>query len=421
MPIPAREPSFIWATGIEDTFIPQAAKTTGRALDEYELTQHYHFWREDLNLAASLGLRWMRYGIPWYRVNPAPGVFDWSWVDKVLERMLIDLRIEPIIDLVHYGCPLWLHGQFGSREYPERVADYAAAFVERYRDVVRYFTPLNEPWMHAYLCGYTAAWPPNMRGWRGWTRLTMGLVKGMSLTIAAVRDLRRDAAVVHVEAASSFIAGDNAGDADVAVWWARRFLATDLIHGWVDEGHPLRGWLLEKGASVDQLEWLCAHPATIDVMGTNFYPGLNVWKVVNDGGATTRKRYYGGTAELETVLRRYYERYRKPIMITETSTPGPVWRRERWMDGSLGVVHQLRREGVPVIGYTWWPMFSLVGWPYRRGQKLKKAYLAHMGLWDLRESGDGTLVRTRTPLVDKYAACLANAAGTVGPLGERPC
>ena len=33
--------SFLWATGIEDTFITDPWPATGRTLDEYELTQHY--------------------------------------------------------------------------------------------------------------------------------------------------------------------------------------------------------------------------------------------------------------------------------------------------------------------------------------------------------------------------------------------
>src|SRR2546421_2913178 len=56
--------AFLWATGVEDTFITDPWPQTGRTLDEYELTDHYRRWRSDLDLMASLGVRTARYGIP---------------------------------------------------------------------------------------------------------------------------------------------------------------------------------------------------------------------------------------------------------------------------------------------------------------------------------------------------------------------
>ena len=43
---------FLWATGIEDTFITDPWPATGRTLEEYELTQHYRFWRDDFQRIA---------------------------------------------------------------------------------------------------------------------------------------------------------------------------------------------------------------------------------------------------------------------------------------------------------------------------------------------------------------------------------
>src|SRR5437868_1008979 len=85
---------FIWAAGIEDTFVAAPHPATGRILDEYALTEHYDRWEEDLKLLAHLGVSAARYGIPWYRVNPSPGQFDWSWTDRVLERLVGVHKIE---------------------------------------------------------------------------------------------------------------------------------------------------------------------------------------------------------------------------------------------------------------------------------------------------------------------------------------
>ena len=128
---------FLWAVGIENTFVPQT-RAGHRRLDEYELMGHYRHWRQDLDLAADLGVSPIRYGIPWYRVNPSPGQFDWSWTDAVLEYLVGAKGLTPIIDLMHYGTPLWLDNQFVNASYPRRVAEYAARFAERYASLVRY-------------------------------------------------------------------------------------------------------------------------------------------------------------------------------------------------------------------------------------------------------------------------------------------
>jgi len=89
---------------------------------------HYEHWREDLALARDAGVQAIRWGVPWYRVEPKQGAFDWSWTDQVLPYLVEELGITPIVDLMHYGCPLWLRREFVNDEYPNVVASYAAAF-----------------------------------------------------------------------------------------------------------------------------------------------------------------------------------------------------------------------------------------------------------------------------------------------------
>src|SRR5579862_2642458 len=73
--------SFLWCTGVEDTFVFEPHARTRRALDEYDLTGHYDRWEQDLRLMPDLGVSAARYGIPWYKVSPAPDKWDWSFAD----------------------------------------------------------------------------------------------------------------------------------------------------------------------------------------------------------------------------------------------------------------------------------------------------------------------------------------------------
>ena len=104
--------------GIEDTAIGSPLRGGGLALNEHELTGHTQQWREDLLRAGASGATALRYGFPWHRVNPAPGVFDWSWTDEVVEFLVERVKINVIVDLVHYGAPTWLAGSFIDPGFP---------------------------------------------------------------------------------------------------------------------------------------------------------------------------------------------------------------------------------------------------------------------------------------------------------------
>ena len=48
-------------------------------VDQFQWTQHNRYWREDFQLARhELGIRHLRYALPWHAIEPQRGTFDWS-------------------------------------------------------------------------------------------------------------------------------------------------------------------------------------------------------------------------------------------------------------------------------------------------------------------------------------------------------
>jgi beta-glucosidase len=395
--------SFAWALGIEDTFIPQLAPG-GRVLDEYVLTQHDRFWRDDLRRIADTGCRHLRYGIPWYRVNPAPGVFDWSWTDEVLPYLVQELGIAPILDLVHYGAPTWLEGTFLSPDYPWRVAEYAGAVARRYGPLVRSWTPLNEPILHAHFSGRTGAWPPHRRGERGYAAVAFSLAEGIAHTIDAIRAESPEAQIVHVEAVSSYATADPSLEEAAIVPRALQHLVAELVQGRLTPAHPMHPWLLDRSVRYSRIEALEGRHRRIDVWGVNWYPQMSHYLIEGVPGATRLRRLPGTAAVLADLLRDTHRRAGIPVMVTETSVHGRVHERQRWMAEVDRMAAEVRRDGLPLVGITWFPAFSLLSWDYRRGRRAPEAYLTHFGLWDLRPEPDGTLRRDRTPVADAFEA-----------------
>ena len=113
----------------------------------------------------------------------------------------------------------------------------------------------------------------------------------------------------------------------------------------------------------------------------------------------------------------YHERYNAPIMITETSARGSEQTRSAWLDTSLGAIRGLRQAGVPVIGYTWFPMFTMINWSYRLGTRPSKEYRLELALYRLDEQASAARW-SATPLVAQFQQLCADPEATVGRLPE---
>ncbi|MBA3943479.1 MAG: family 1 glycosylhydrolase [Herpetosiphonaceae bacterium] len=404
---------FVWATGIEDTFVPQV-RPGYRALDEYELMGHYEHWREDLHLTQELGIRAVRWGIPWYRVEPAPGEFDWRWTDEVLPYLVQELCITPIIDLMHYGCPLWLHREFANDEYPQAVAEYAAAFARRYHGLIRWYTPLNEPLINSVMSGRRGQWPPYLRGDGGYIRVMMQLIKGIRRTVTAIKQIDPQALMVHVEAAGLHRAMRAELEALATEEQHRGYLSYDLLTGRVKPTHPLYTWLLRHSTNPDDLAEFERTPIGLDVLGLNFYPQWSTKQVEIDArGRLLYRNVEKDGASFGSLIRDYYERYKVPVMITETSAKGSVTTRSKWLTASLAAIKELRGQGVPVLGYTWFPLFTMIDWRYRMGREPLERYRIELGLYTLNRESAERRWQT-TPLVQQFISYVNNPAEAIG-------
>ncbi|UFU05900.1 family 1 glycosylhydrolase [Ruania halotolerans] len=395
-----------FGVGVEDTFVPQTREGE-RALDEYALTEHYANWHGDLGLATEVGAEFMRWGVPWYRINPAPGQWDWTWLDGAMARFA-ELGLRPIVDLLHYGTPEWLEGEFAHPDYPQRVAEYAVAVAERYATTVTDYTPVNEPMIHARFCGELGYWPPYLTGEEGLTRMIAALADGFARSQHGIAEVLGDRATfVHVDATTRLV-GDVDGEhaAKVRLLQDQVYVVEDLVTGRVTEGHPLVEHLLRHGMAEDLLDRLASAPVLPDVMGVNYYPKHST-TMVQDGPwprggfvdpAPTRD---DGVLGLEEVILAHAARYGAPVAVTETCVTASVAERVAWLEDSVALVHRLRADGVPVVGYTWWPLFDMYEWTYRHADTPRETSLLTMGLWDLVESDQG-LLRRRNRVADAF-------------------
>jgi beta-glucosidase len=402
---------FLWLTGIEDTFITAPWPQTGRTLDEYELTGHYDKWREDLDLMASLGVKAARYGIPWHRIQPERNRWDFTFADETLNHLL-ERDIEPIVDLVHYGLPLWIENAFLNPDFPRYMAEYSARIAERFKGRIHCYTPLNEPRITCWYSGKLGWWPPFKRGWRGFVEVMMGVARGIVESSQALKEVDPDILLANVDATDLYESAEAALQGEVEQRQEIVFLALDLISGRVNEDHPLGLWLIKHGATKAQLDWFLENKIDLSLIGINLYPMFSRKVLANSGHGLRTRMPYSTKDIVYRLGKMYFERYHCPIFISETASVNSVKRRKAWLDVSLGDVRRLREEGVPLVGYTWWPMFALVTWAWRQGAHPVEYYLKQMGFWDL----DERLNRLPTSLIVEFQRLVAGGAEAVGKL-----
>jgi beta-glucosidase len=403
-----RDGGLHFAVGVEDTFVPQAGPGE-RPIDEYELTEHYQRWHADLGLAVEAGAELVRWGVPWHRIQPEPGRWDWGWLDRVMDRYA-ELNLRPVVDLMHYGTPLWLDRQFANPDYPKLVAEYSARVAERYAHLgVTDYTPVNEPMIHALFSGEYAYWPPYLSGPQGLSTMVGQLARGFVLAQRAMRDVLGDRAVfVHVDAGMRYVGDTDAPEhrEHAARLKEQVFLVEDLVTGRVDTDHPLEKHLRANGWDDADFAWFAEAPVLPDVMGVNYYPrhSTEVFEagVFHGGGfRDPRPTRDDGVTGMNELIREAHARYGAPVMLTETCVTGSVKERIDWLDESVAALHDLRAAGVDVVGYTWWPLFDMYEWTYRHSEQPREAHRLTMGLWRLEETAHG-LERVRTDIVDRF-------------------
>jgi beta-glucosidase len=122
-----------------------ADRSTGDIADD-----HFHRYKEDVQLMKALGARAYRFSIAWPRVFPegtgTPNPKGLDFYDRLLDELLTH-DIEPFATLYHWDLPQALQARFGgwtSRETSKAFADYTAYVAGRLSDRVKHFFTINE-------------------------------------------------------------------------------------------------------------------------------------------------------------------------------------------------------------------------------------------------------------------------------------
>lgn len=153
---------FLWGASTSAYQVEGAVAEDGKSpsiIDMYEhpegladfsvASDHYHKYKEDIAMFAKLGLKAYRFSVAWTRILPdgtgnvnEKGIQFYQNVIKECRKY----QIEPVVTMYHFDLPYCLEekGGWENRETIDAFVNYAKVLFENYGEDVTYWLTINE-------------------------------------------------------------------------------------------------------------------------------------------------------------------------------------------------------------------------------------------------------------------------------------
>ncbi len=338
----------------------------GRRLDLIASTRHDEFAEADYARLADIGMKTCRDGFRWHLIESEPFRYDFSSVGRQVEAAR-KTGVQVIWDLFHYGYPDGL--DIFSEGFLERFASFSSAATQYLKSEFGdrpLICPVNEISFFSWIAGTAGVFFPSERH-RG-PALKRQLVRASIVSTNAIRAVCPLATIIFTDPAIHVVTNSRSQAARRAAEKYRlaQFEALDLLVG---RKSPELGGRAEH----------------VDVIGLNYY-FHNQWFHHNRRKIPPGHRLYRPLSE---ILREFYERYQKPLLIAETGIEDDE--RPTWFRYIAEQVLASRDESIPVDGVCLYPIVNHPGWADDRH--------CHNGLWDY--AGDDGYREIFAPLADE--------------------
>jgi beta-glucosidase len=353
---------------------------------------HYHRWRQDIDLLRELNVEAYRFSIAWPRILPegtrTVNQAGLDFYDRLVDGLLA-AGIRPYATLYHWDLPQALQDRGGwpSRDTAFAFAEFASVIATRLGDRVADWFTVNEPLCSAWIGHLEGTMAPGVRDITQAVPAAHHLLLGHGLATSALRNLAsgpvRVGAVLNLspcEPASADerdIAAAGRADGHTNRWWL------DPLHG---RGYPadmIEVYGVEPPVRPGDLETIAA---PMDHFGLNYYfrqvvtddpegPLPHARTVSVPDWTLTAMGWEVYADGLEQLLRRVHEEYHVPrVYVTENGSAWPdeiepdgqVQDKDRidYLEQHLDAAVRAAGSGAPLAGYFAWSLLDNFEWAY---------------------------------------------------------
>ncbi len=312
---------------------------------------------------------------------------------------MAELGIRPILDLCHFGLTDWLGNTFQNGDFPALFGEYAADFARRH-PAVRHYTPVNEIYICARFSAELGWWNERLKSrgigpadaderpaggvWEAGPGAEVPFITALKhlcranlLAMEAILRVSPSALFIQSESTEYYHAVSPAVEERADFLNLRRFLSLDLSYG-RHVSAPIYQYLGDNGLGRAEYDWFMARGRALRgrcILGTDYY--CTNEQLVHNGGHI---HPVGEVFGYYVVMKQYYDRYRLPVMHTETNFPDPEGARQ-WLWRQAACIKRLRQDHVPVVGFTWYSLTDQTDWDVALRER--RGVVCPVGLYDL--------------------------------------
>ncbi|MFN2502240.1 MAG: glycoside hydrolase family 1 protein, partial [Pyrinomonadaceae bacterium] len=242
---------------------------------------------------------------------------------------------------------------------------------------IKYYTPVNEILVCARFSGKEGIWNEQMKSNKAMVTAHGNMCSATLHAIEQILKVRPDAVFFQSETAEALFESCPEVSREVSFRNELRFITFDFLYGNQVEGEVLN-FLMDNGVSWEDYRSTLEYGRRYGphcVMGLDYY-AANERLIKPDG----TEKEIGPVLGWHSVATQYYERYRRPMMLTETNTLDPETA-PRWLWNTWHSIACLRNEGFPVVGFTWYSLQDQVDWDIQLREI--KGNVNQNGLYDL--------------------------------------
>jgi beta-glucosidase len=155
---------------------------------------HYHKWREDIEIMKTLNLSAYRFSISWPRIFPSGSgeinIKGLDFYDRLTDGLL-EAGITPFVTLYHWDLPQKLQekGGWAERQTVEAFSRYSRTVFERFSDRVKNWITLNESYNIAFAGNMLGDMAPGLRDSKVAIQITHNLNVAHGMAVRQLREI----------------------------------------------------------------------------------------------------------------------------------------------------------------------------------------------------------------------------------------